>query len=321
MRVLRMAKSAFIIMFVVPLIGFAISGCGPSANDIDISDVDIHTFQVSLSLDGQGAPGAVRGAITAIDPDGDVVPLTAGEIRIFESTDRKNWKETTFTTRSRGEAYLPISAAVCMDSSGSMTGEKEQDSEQAVLAFFDYLVEGDRLAIVKFAEDVKTPQDFTDVRSELEDAVKYVIPGFQMGTALWDAAYEGVKLAKPEAAPKAALITSDGEDNASTKVTASELIEKSVAAGVPIFSLGMSPTDDTDGMKYLFKVSSETGGLFWYFTDTFEMADVYVAIAKAFNQALVATWPSQFTGGQVYVKVEVKTDGGDEGTAISSYSL
>ena len=137
-------------------------------------------------------------------------------------------------------------------------------------------------------------------------------------TAAWDAAYEGVKLAAPEDAPKAVLLTSDGEDDASHEITASKLIKAAVDAGVAIFTLGMSDDENSDGMKYLFKISSETGGLFYYFQDTSQMESVYDAIAQAFNQALVATWTSTYSSGAVYVKVEVQT-ASDKASTISAY--
>jgi hypothetical protein len=46
-----------------------------------------------------------------------------------------------------------------------------------------------------------------------------------------------------------------------------------------------------------------------------------MAIADAFNEALVTTWSSEMASGKVYVKVVVNTDGGDSKTVITSYSF
>lgn len=302
------------------LVACALAACGTDANDIDISDVDLTSFQVSISVDGQGAPGAVRAGVTAIDENGDPVKLQEDEIRIFESKDRKEWVEVEFTTQRRESAQIPISAAVAMDYSGSMSEEQQNDAEDAVVAFSEYLMTGDRMAIIKFANQVKVMQDFTDDKGEIEDAVKSNdLDGFQIGTAVWDAAKKGVDLAKDERAPKCVVVTSDGEDNMSD-TKASELIERAVKSGVPIFSLGFSEVPDSDGLKYLYKVSEETGGLFWTFQNTGQMEGMYKAIADAFDDALVATWPSSFDGGTVYVKVEVDADAGEK-SATSAYGF
>lgn len=307
-------------LWCVILVSCTLTACGTDANDIDISDVDLSSFQVSISVDGQGAPGAVRAGVTAIDENGDPVKLQEDEIRIFESKDRKEWVEVEFTTQRRESAQIPISAAVAMDYSGSMSEEQQNDAEDAVVAFSEYLMTGDRMAIIKFANQVKVMQDFTDDKGAIEDAVKSNdLDGFQIGTAVWDAAKKGVDLAKDERAPKCVVVTSDGEDNMSD-TKASELIERAVKSGVPIFSLGFSEVPDSDGLKYLYKVSEETGGLFWTFQNTGQMEGMYKAIADAFDDALVATWPSSFDGGTVYVKVEVDADAGEK-DAVSAYNF
>ena len=318
--------AAFMCAIFIAAVALFAGGCEELKEAIEeaMGEVNMPDFQIAVSLDGKDAPQNVRCGVTAIDKDGDPVRLQEGDVRIYESQDRESWTEREFTSERRSEAHFPISAAVVMDYSGSMSDDQRKDSEDGVITFTEFLEEGDRLAIIKFGTDVEVKQDFTDDAGDIESALDDPYTG-DTGTSLWDASKVGVDMAATEDAPKAVLAFTDGADSGNG-ISADNLIDHAIGRGVPVYTLGM--TCNLFGialegfLKDLVEVADETGGLFFKFPDSGDMEQIYVSIAKAFDEALLTTWATDFSGGTVYVKVKVQAEVGGktyEESVISTY--
>jgi hypothetical protein len=328
---MKSLTAVFILMFATMLLG-----CDQIKNAIqDIADqmgiggdVQMPDFQVAVSVDGADAPAMVRCGVSAVDKDGNAVSLDPTRVKIYESRSRDgDWTQRDFTSERRSDANIPISVAAVMDSSASMSDDQLNDSENGVASFAGNLAEGDRMAVIKFANEIEVKQPFTDDVNKIGNAIDSPYTGDDIGTALWDAVQKGVDMTYPEPAPKAILAFSDGGDNASN-IDYSALAQYAVDRGVPVYCLGL--TGNIFGIELgsfledMVKVSNLTGGLFFEFPDSGDMQKIYIAIADAFDEALVATWTSDFDSGAVYVKVEVSADVGGktyEDSAISSYTI
>jgi len=303
--------------------------CNAIQNAINAISPDVQTpdFQLAVSIDGKGAPDNVRAGVAAVDKDGNSVALTADNIRISESSDRNSWQEVTFSVERRSEAHFPISAACAMDYSGSMSNDQLKDVENAVLAFAGFLQEGDRMAIIKFASEIEVKQDFTNDSSAIASAVHDSYTGNHGSTKAWDASAKAVDMAQNEDAPKAVITLTDGEDNDS-KIGVNDLIDHAIQAGVPIYTLAMTGNlfgiPLTSFLPDLIKIADKTGGLFFEFPSSSDVESVYQAIARAFDDALLATWSTSFSGGTVFVKVDVTVDVSGKtytDSVVSSYTF
>lgn len=283
-------------------------------------------FQLAVSVDGRYAPIA-SASITAIDDRYETIVLDVANIRIEESTDKQTWTERTFDTRQRTDDNLPISAALVLDYSSSMTfyTDKIAQSEAAAKAFLDFLLPGDRVALLRFAWGYTLEQNFTDDLDKIEDKIDsdFYQPD---GTALWDAVKAGILLSETEPSPKAVIALTDGIDNASI-TTSNEIVLLANELGVPVYNLAITSDFDYYDTSYFLStmqsVSQYTGGLCFEVPSTSQLETIYDAISNSFDESILATWTTTFPAGDpIYVKITVSattSDGTFTQSVIQAY--
>jgi VWFA-related protein len=135
------------------LLASAIIGQNP--NDEIRVDTELASFEVSVS-DAKGNP--VRG-------------LSAADFRVFE-----NGREQTidfFQPIKKRDAGRPLSVVFALDVSGSMTEGELQKLRTAMDGFVKRLADYEsQFAIISFAMEVKTNQDFTNRPDRIEQSLR-----------------------------------------------------------------------------------------------------------------------------------------------------
>lgn len=136
----------------------------------------------------------------------------------------------------------PFSAVVMIDRSGSMASNFEL-VRQAAATFVTHLLEGDRLRIGSFSQDiVLSPATFTDdrellleiLREELQDAG---------GSPVWEAIDRSITAVSSEPGRRVVLVFSDGDNTGSSdgpSVAVEDLIRRAEQHNVMVYAIGFS---------------------------------------------------------------------------------
>lgn len=160
----------------------------------------------------------------------------------------------------------PITAALTLDGSGSMSGTDPNElRNDAAKAFIARLSGQDRAAVGWFTSgsgtdpytSLRVEQDFTSDQQVLNEAVDRATVA-QSGTPLWDATVDTVALLNTTSATnKVAIILTDGADTESSN-SVEDVIAAANADNVRIYTVGLTSATDQN----LSRIAAGTGGTF-----------------------------------------------------------
>lgn len=174
-------------------------------------------------------------------------------------------------------ARYPISVALVMDASGSMTGAGNAEAKSAGHDFVD-LMDGvlDEMTVLFFNSTVTLYQQMTTVKPMLHSAVDAL---FANGaTAVWDGAYAGLtEVAQSGVNPKRAVVLlTDGGDNSSTQ-SPSTVIAKANQNGIRVFTVGLGTSINSTELQLIAQL---TGGLYFQTPDASQLRIIFTTIAN-----------------------------------------
>lgn len=179
----------------------------------------------TLSLEG----ALIEVPAVVSDRSGHYVPqLRQQDFRVLEDGVEQ---EISFFSSER----VPIHVALVMDTSGSAR-DTIYDIQSAAIEFLNQLLPGDKVLIVSFNSQVIVEQEFTNDRRQLTAAIRRTQTNGS--TKLYEAVYLTVaeRLRHVEGR-KAMVILSDGEDTASSDVTADEAINVCSESDVVVYGI------------------------------------------------------------------------------------
>lgn len=196
-----------------------------------IQRVDVRLVNLSVNVAdrrGNPLPGLGREAFTVFD-QGVPVPIER------------------FSAQPDG-----LSIALVIDASGSMLGDRLDAARDAAAAFVEQLADEDRVAVVRFSDDVQTVAALGTNRETAAAAVRGLTSSG--GTALHDAIVRTAEeLARSEAESRRAIVLlSDGRDEAASGLepgsfhTLDEAIRAAHLADVEIYALGIGAQLDIE---------------------------------------------------------------------------
>ena len=234
-----------------------------------------------------------------------VLGLEQQDFSVFE--DGVEQKITHFS----GED-APLSIGLLVDTSGSM-GAKLDLSARAISEFLKTMNAQDEAFLVRFSDEAKVVQEFTNRTAEIERGLRTVEP--QGLTALLDAAQLGVTEMKKAKNPRKALVViSDGGDNHS-RYTAAEIKTLVRAADTEIYAMGVFErmlfpgltTAEVSGPKLLAQIAEETGGRAYGASEDRQLPDIAEKIAiELHNQYVIAYSPKNHERDGAYRRITVK---------------
>jgi VWFA-related protein len=156
-----------------------------------------------------------------------------------------------------------ISIAAVMDYSSSITDTPDAitDMENGLVDFFNDILSTDEGEIVKFDSELAVVQAYTSDKALLTAAI---LAPFDRGseTVLYDAVARAITdTAARSKDRKAVIVLTDGvnDDPLSTN-TLDGVISSALAAGVPVFTIGIGSDIDIPSLQ---RMANETGGLFF----------------------------------------------------------
>lgn len=209
-------------------------------------------------------------------------------------------------------ADVPLDLILLIDSSSSMT-DKVEAVHKAAHGFIETMREGDRAAVVSFADGVNVMQPLTGDQALVRQAIDNT--GAKGATALHNAIYVALKeFGRPARATgavrrQAIAVLSDGEDTSSL-LSFDDVLEMAKRSGVAIYTIGLKSdlvgaaqggdrryfSQADFAMKQL---ASETGAVPFFPQNVKDLSKVYDAIATELA--------SQYSIG--YVPRNVREDG------------
>lgn len=246
---------------------------------------------------------------------GSAVPVTglqAGDFRLF--VDDRPVPVQSFESGDEN----PIRLIFLQDLSGSMSnGDKLGESRRAVELFLGDVRPGDELALVTFASgETRLEVPWTGEVSRLTAAMS----GWEAygTTALHDAVAFLPRVRAPnEALRRAAVLLSDGGDNAST-LTPAESRQALRAAELPLYALDLRfqrgdrpprrPGEESTFSELLELLSITTGGRYYAVDDAAGLSAACRAISAELRQQYVLGFETRSVGapGDHTIRLEVR---------------
>lgn len=160
--------------------------------------------------------------------------LAQGEQRLFAEIDLKADAAEKRVERA------PLSMAIVLDTSGSMSGEKIEQAKQSVIRLIREMRDDDEIAFVRYADDVQMVQWLARVGSVRESLIARVSQLVANGgTNIPPALSLGVKALEGASAGRVrrVVLASDGLD--ATRAQAETVARSASAAGLTISSMGI----------------------------------------------------------------------------------
>lgn len=212
--------------------------------------------------------------------------LSQDDFKVFE--DGKPQTIVRFTA-----ARQPLSVALLIDASNSMgTGERMETARRAAVDFVKKMLASDQAILFSFSDKVTLLQPLTSDRKKLERAIQTIAP--TGGTALYDAMVRVSETMKELEGRKAAILLSDGRDQAFRENAPGSLhlfeeaVNSVVRSEVVVYAIGLGARldDETDlaqrrSLKEILQTFSEkTGGRFYNPENPGQLAGVYQQITE-----------------------------------------
>lgn len=223
---------------------------------------------------------------------------------------------SNFVVRENGIVQTPItvemstsnvSVGLALDYSGSMEPNALEALEIAATAFVEsIIVPGDRAEIIKFAKGVEVMQEYTDDKKALLEAVRRTPALDRSATSLYDAIYQAISDTAEQSGRKGVVAMTDGRNNHS-KRSATEVIDLALAAGVPVFTIGLGDEVNED---VLIAIASQTGGIYYYAPGPEDLVAIYLKIAGTLNTQYLVTYETTIcdpnSSGDVEQKLNIE---------------
>jgi VWFA-related protein len=210
--------------------------------------------------------------------------LTAANFRVFE---KPNYPPFDFRVEavitdvryvSEGGGVGSISVVLCLDRSGSMSGQPDADLRVAANAFVDLMNPGDLAEVINFSSSVYVDQPFTSDKSLLKAAItKYI----GSSTALYDAVYKSIQDASGQSGRKAVISMTDGCENASSH-SLTDIANLSSTALVPVYTIGLGGLCE----NVLIQMASDTGGVYYPAPSSSDLLTIYQKISKSLSNQI-----------------------------------
>lgn len=264
-------KAAMIAAFVL-LAGLASSAAlaGEPAS-AQITQFDLGNFPIVKAyvsvLDGDGKP--VRG-------------LSRVNAALVENGAQMSIDSMAVT--GTGGDREPLSLAIVLDRSKSMSGEKMERAKESVLRFISLMEPGDRAAFIVFSDTVALVEPLTSDKNRLTSAVQAIKP--EGHTALYDAVAQGAGALKDVPGRKAVVVLTDGIANRGS-LDIHQAIAEAVKDYVSVTVIGLGADVRTTRLE---RIGQETGGAYFFTPSPSGLAEIYEAVSRRIRNEYVVAY-------------------------------
>jgi Ca-activated chloride channel family protein len=191
------------------------------------------------------------------------------------------------TLAAFAEGDFPLSAAIALDASFSMAGERLELARSAARVFLGELRAADEAMVIAIGSRVETLAPLsTDRRRQLDAVARMDSFG---STALHDAIIAAIDAVQPAKGRRALVLLSDGDDRYST-ATAETALERARRSDVMVYPVGFG----RDRPPLFAELATLTGGRSYHARDAKGLSDTLRTIARDLrHQYLLGYTPSR----------------------------
>ena len=209
------------------------------------------------------------------------------------------------------DADAPISIAIVLDVSGSMSGEKIRQAREAVVRFMKTSLDADEYFLIVFNQQPQLLLEGTRDSKAVLDKLSAAEP--QGSTALFDACYVAVeRLSRGAYSKRVLLLISDGQDN-NSRYGLSETRQLLRESEVMVYSIGIADPIQLTGkagarIRHTLEGLAEiTGGKAFYPRHAEKMDETFEEIALELrSQYSIGYRPRDFTSDGKWHRIKVK---------------
>jgi VWFA-related protein len=210
-----------------------------TTGDVHVESIDVRTVPIFVSV---------------VDRNG--VTLDNVDRSLFRILDNN----TEAKIVEFGKAFdQPISIALLLDSSASMTFSMDKASKAALEFSERVLKSGDKCAVYAVQDVPRRKLALSPENTAVAKALQTITPTGR--TALFDALETAIRELKDEKVRRAIVVLTDGDDTAS--ISSYEEVEKAtMQAGIPIYFIAYSTgtTSESRDIERLKHLAAQTGG-------------------------------------------------------------
>lgn len=257
-----------------------------------------------------------------LEVDVDVVSVTAvvqdkagrfirglgpGDIEVLEDGVRQ---DVSFFREARGADRIPVSLALVLDASGSMS-RRTHFLQEAALSLLHKLDEGDRALVIQFNESVKASAEFTADTGRLEQFVEALQAWG--GTSLYDATHYALNRVRDQPGRKVVVVFSDGADTTST-MSEQEVIDYARAVEATVYSVGIrgeSGLFARGPRGFLRRIAKESGGAYYFPDKVNELVKTFSAIAEELRHHYLLAYTPRRAPDGTWRNIQVKVKRAD----------
>ncbi len=264
-------------IMLLTLFGFAGVGMAAQADgplSLQITQFDLGNFPM------------VKAYVSVLDAKGKPIQELAREQVTITENGHAIAIDSMQTTGANGLRH-PLSLAIVLDRSESMSGEKIERAKESVLRFISLMEPGDRAALFSFSDKVETLEPLTVSQDILRKAVLNIQPGGH--TALFDAIARGVESVRGVSGRRAVIVLTDGIANRGA-LDIDQAVETAARANVSVSVIGLGKDVRTARLE---RIAKETGGTYFYTPLADGLADIYSTISKRIHNEYVITYRTQ----------------------------
>ncbi|MFA4956985.1 MAG: VWA domain-containing protein [Candidatus Methanoperedens sp.] len=237
-----------------------------------IQSASVNQITVTINQIESGSYPTINAYVTVTNQNGTpITGLTASNFAVTENTTCT----PSISVSSMSSTGVPVSIAMTVDYSGSMTAANIADAKTGLTNFIGLGAADDRFAIIKFADNVETVQNFTSDKTVLLNKVNSMPNSSSGWTSFYDSIYDAVTLTKAESYRKAVIAFTDGESNDDIH-SLTETINYAKANNIPVYTIGLGSVNSV----ILQQIANETGGKYYYAPSSSQLADIYVQISQ-----------------------------------------
>jgi Ca-activated chloride channel homolog len=241
--------------------------------------------------------------VTVTDPHGGPVSSLQKENFLL----KEDGKEQKIAFFSR-ESALPLSIVLAIDT--SLSTKKDLPLEQSAAHKFAHTIlrPQDKLAVYKFAEDVREIVPFTSDLSKIDVGIDRLRNG--SATALFDMVFLGSQALGAREGRKVLVAVTDGGDTIS-QVDYKQALRAAEESEAIIYSVIIVPIEasagrDTGGEHALIQFSEDTGGKYYYASSLAQLDEAFRKISEELRtQYLLAYYPSRRYSDSDFRRIQV----------------
>jgi VWFA-related protein len=255
-------------------------------------------------------PTGLNLTVNQVDPSGcplvrAVVAVTNNGGQPVVDLNRLNFSVTengvpqTVSVEPGQVSNVPVSVALVLDGSGSLSNTDLANVKMAARAFIDLLGPRDKVAVYHFSDTVRRVQGYTSDKVQAKNAVNSLVNSGS--TALYDAIIEAADDSRQVSGRRAIVAMTDGMNNNGT-TDERVPIAAARAAGIPVFTIGFGFVDE----DVLDRIATQTGGRFFLGATSADLQEILRAIGRSIDNQYLLTWVTSFvSGGTQQVEMRV----------------